>query len=64
MLVNGITDPVDFWITTNSIMVWINADDFEVLVGGILSNPVRVENSESTIATANTFLVERKEILN
>jgi len=40
VLVNRVDDPVDAGITADSLMVGINKNDFEVLVGGILVNPV------------------------
>lgn len=56
MLLDSVANPVDLWVTTDGVVVWINADDFEVFVGGILSDPVRVQDTESTHTTTNTFL--------
>ena len=39
-------DPIDSWVLSNGGVVWVNADDFEEFVSGVLSNPVRVENSK------------------
>lgn len=56
MFLDCIADPVDFRVTTNSVVVWVDADDFEVFVSGILGNPVRVEDAKSTHAATDTFL--------
>jgi hypothetical protein len=47
--VNGFTDPVDAWIVFDGIVSNVNTDDFEVLVGTVLCNPIRVKNSEATL---------------
>ena len=36
-------------------MFWVDKDDFEVFVGRILVNPVRVEDSEICAAAGNTL---------
>lgn len=36
-------------------MVWINADNLEEFVGGILTYPVRVENSKVGALASNLF---------
>ena len=40
ILVLGGDDPVESWVSANSRVGRINKDDFEVLVGGVLSHPV------------------------
>ena len=55
-LVNGVADPVDTGITTDSLVVGVNEDDLEVLVDTVLVDPVRVENSETSATTSYTFL--------
>lgn len=62
MLVNWITDPVDLWITTNRIVSDVDADDLVVFVCGVLCDPVRVQHTESTHATADTFLSNRLQV--
>jgi len=42
MLMDGVDNPVDAWITADGAMLRVNKDDFKVLVGAILINPVRV----------------------
>ena len=54
-LVNRVDDPVDSRITTNGLVLWVNEDDFEVLVGRILVDPVRVEYTKIGAAATNSF---------
>lgn len=56
VLVHGPGDPVDFGIPADGIVGGVDHDDLEVLVGGILGNPVGVQHTETSDATANTFL--------
>ena len=55
-LVNGLHDPVDTCIAADSLVLRINQDNFEVLVGGVLVDPVGVQHSQVCAATANTLL--------
>jgi hypothetical protein len=56
VLVNRLSDPLSVRIVANCRMVRINKDDLVELVDGILSNPIRVQNAESSATTTNTFL--------
>lgn len=40
MLVNRVDDPVDARITTDGLVGWVHHDDLEILVGGVLVDPV------------------------
>ena len=40
----------------DGLMMNVNHDDLEVLVSGVLSNPVRTQNSQTKHTTPNTFL--------
>lgn len=42
VLVDWVTDPVVLSISSDGLVRWINQDDFKVLVGGVLVNPVGV----------------------
>lgn len=55
-LVDGVDDPVDARITTDGLVLRVDKDDFVVLVGGILVDPVRVENPKIGTSTADTLL--------
>lgn len=54
--VNRVHDPIDSRIATNCFMLWVHKDDLEVLVGGVLIDPIRVQNPQICTSTANTFL--------
>jgi len=60
-LVNGVADPVDAGITTDGLVVRVDEDHLVVLVDTILVDPVRVQNSESSTSTSDTFLGGRTE---
>lgn len=60
-LVDGVADPVDAGIATDSLVGGVDEDDLEVLVDTILVDPVRVEDTESSATTGNTLLGGRAE---
>ena len=62
VLVDGVDDPVDGGIVADGGVVRIDEDDFVVLVGGILVDPVAVENTEVTADTANTAFGNGAEV--
>jgi hypothetical protein len=45
VFVDWVNNPVDAGITANGLVGRIDEDDLKVLVGSILVDPVRVENS-------------------
>jgi hypothetical protein len=49
MLVNWIDNPIDTWVVTNGVMSRINANDLKVFVCTVLSYPIRVQNTETSI---------------
>ena len=50
-----VDNPTDPRITTNGLVLGVNENDFEVLVGGILVDPVRVEDAEIGAATTDSL---------
>jgi hypothetical protein len=56
VLVDWVDDPVNAGIGADGLVLGIYENDFVVFVGRILVDPVRVENSEVSASTANTFL--------
>jgi hypothetical protein len=54
--VDGVADPVDASIATDSLVGGVDEDDLEVLVDTILVDPVRVENAHASATTGNTLL--------
>jgi hypothetical protein len=53
--VDWVDDPVDARITTDSLVLWVDENDLEVLVGRILVDPVCVENTQVRAATTDTL---------
>ena len=62
VLVSGVADPVDAGIVTDGVVEGIDEDDFEPLVGRVLSNPVGVEDTESTTAATDSGLSKSLEV--
>jgi hypothetical protein len=46
VLVNRVDDPLDAWVVADLRVAGVDADDFVVFHGGVLVDPVRVENAE------------------
>ena len=47
-------NPVDSWVSSDSLVVWIYQDNFVEFEGSVLSNPVRVKNSEISASLSNS----------
>ena len=62
VLVDRIDNPVDARIVSDSSVVRIDKDNFEVLVGSILVDPVRVQDSQVSADTTSTFLSNRAQV--
>lgn len=56
VLVDRLDDPVDAGIATDGLVGGVNEDDFVVLVGRVLVDPVGVEDAEIGAAAADTLL--------
>ena len=54
-LVNGVHDPIDTAVAANGFVLRIDEDDLEVLVGGVLVDPVGVEHSQVGAAAADAL---------
>ena len=54
-----IADPVDSWVALDSLVSWVDADDLEEFVGGVLSHPVGVEHSQVGALSADLLLSHR-----
>uniref|UniRef100_A0A182TWM0 Uncharacterized protein n=1 Tax=Anopheles melas TaxID=34690 RepID=A0A182TWM0_9DIPT len=59
MFVHGVTDPVNVRVTTDGVVGGIDHDDLEVLMGSVLSNPVRVQHAQTSQPATDTFLSMR-----
>ena len=52
-------DPVDSWVLLDGVVIWVNADDLEEFVGGVLTNPVGVKNSHVGALSTNLLFSNR-----
>jgi hypothetical protein len=59
VLVDRVTDPVVSGVSSDGLVGWVDQNDFEVLVGRILVNPVRVKDSHVRSTTTNSFFSSR-----
>jgi len=59
VLVDGVDDPVDTSIAADGLVLRVDEDDLEVLVCGVLVDPVRVQDAQVGAATSNTLLSSR-----
>jgi hypothetical protein len=58
VLHDGADHPVDLGVASDALVVRVDHDDLEVLVGGVLSDPVRVEDAESLEAASDALLCD------
>lgn len=61
VLVDRLDDPVDAGIAADGLVGGVDEDDFVVLVGGVLVDPVGVQDAEVGTAAADTLLSSRLE---
>ena len=66
VLVDRVDNPIDAGVSANCFVLWVDADDFEVLVGRILVDPVGIEDTQVGATTTNALFsggLERSLIL-
>lgn len=56
VLVDWVDNPVDSWVSSDGVVRWVHQDNFVVLVGGVLVNPVRVQDSQVGSSSADSLL--------
>ena len=56
VLVDWVDDPVDASIAADGLVLRVDEDDLEVLVGGVLVDPVGVQDTQVGAATSDTLL--------
>jgi hypothetical protein len=61
VLVDWLDDPVDARIAADGLVLGVNKDDFVVLVGRVLVNPVGIQDTQVGAATTDTLLGSRLE---
>ena len=62
VLHDGSCDPVDAGVVTDGGVEGINKDDLVVLVGGVLSNPVRVKDTETAALATNSLFGDGADV--
>merc|ERR1711979_63637 len=55
VFVDWLGDPLHIGISSNDFVLWVNHNDFVVLVGGVFSSPVAVDNSETAHSFTGSF---------
>jgi len=61
VLVDWGNNPVDTWVAADGLVLWVDENDLEVLVGGILVDPVGVQDAQVSTTAADTLLCSRLE---
>lgn len=56
VLVHRVDDPVVSWVSSDGVVRWVHQDDFVVLVGGVLVDPVGVQHSQVAGSSTNSLL--------
>lgn len=62
VLMNRVADPVDSRVVSDRNVARIDKDNFIILVGGVLVDPVRVQHSQVGADTSSSFLCNASEI--
>ena len=55
-------DPVDSWVVSDGIVSGINENDFVIFVDTILTNPIAVQDSQSTESSTDSFFSLRSKV--
>lgn len=56
VFVDRVDDPVDAWVTADSLVLGVDEDDLVVLVGAVLVDPVAVQHAQVGATAADTLL--------
>ena len=62
MLVHGVHDPVHLGVAADGRVRHVHHDHLEVLVGGVLAHPVRVEDPQTLESAAHSLLGDGLEV--
>lgn len=62
MLHHGGNDPVNSWVVLDCIVGGVDANDLIVLVSGVLVDPIRVQNSQSSYSSSNSLLSDALQV--
>lgn len=61
MFVHGVANPVDSGVISDGIVLGVNADDLEELVGSVFRDPEGVEDSQGRHSLTDSFFSNRSE---
>lgn len=61
MLLDTLGDPLELGVIADGVVVGVDENDLEVLVGGVFTNPVGVHDSERTAVSTDSLLGNRLE---
>jgi len=61
VLVHGLDDPVDAGILADGLVLRVDEDDFKVLVGAVLVDPVGVEDAQVGAAASDALFGDGAE---
>ena len=61
VLVHGLDDPVDAGVLADGLVLRVDEDDFKVLVGAVLVDPVGVEDAQVGAAAADALFGDGAE---
>ena len=62
-LLGWVADPVDSWVISDGLAAGVDHDHFVVFVSSVLSDPVRVQDSETFQSSADRFLGSALQVL-
>lgn len=62
VLLDGVADPVDAGVVLDGSVLGVHQDDLEVLVGGVLVDPVRAQHTQVAAAAAHTLLSDGSQV--
>ena len=62
VFVDRLSNPVDSGVVSNCVVSRVDNNNFEIFVGTVLANPVRIEHSEALDSLSNSFFSTRAQI--
>lgn len=57
-----LSDPVNSGVVSNSVVSRVDNNNFVIFVGTVLTNPVRVEDSETLNSSSDSFFSTRAQV--
>lgn len=60
VLVHSLCDPLGVWVASDGLVEWVDQNHLEEFVGGVLTHPVGVKDTQGSTVAASTLLGEKK----